>query len=95
MIFIIQENIEANLSIHKNENFKITDINHEIIAPFNTDLKFSNEINWHLTELIIYKGLINQRELSGSLSRMAWNCFEPKCHAKLNFNVNGTPSQQM
>ena len=36
-------NIEANLSIHKNENFKITDIKHEIIAPFNTDLKFSNE----------------------------------------------------
>ena len=31
-------NIEANLSIHKNENFKITDIKHEIIAPFNLSL---------------------------------------------------------
>ena len=85
--------IEANLSIHKNENFKITDIKHEIIAPFNTDLKFSNENKLASNRInYFYKGLINQQESYQDLYQ-EWHgiALEPNCvHAKLNFNVNGT-----
>ena len=86
-------NIEANLSIHKNENFKITDIKHEIIAPFNTDLKFSNENKLASNRInYFYKGLINQKESYQDLYQ-EWHgiALEPNCvHAKLNFNVNDT-----
>ena len=87
-------NIEANLSIHKNENFKITDIKHEIIAPFNTDLKFSNENKLASKRInYIYKGLVTQKESYQDLYQ-EWHGInlEPSgVHAKLNFNINGTP----
>ena len=86
--------IEANLSIHKNGNFKLTDIKHEVITPFKTDLKFSSESKFSSNRInYIYKGLITQKESYQDLYQ-EWHgiTLEPSgVHAKLNFNINGTP----
>ena len=64
MIFIIQEEVLKQIYQYiKMKIFKITDIKHEIIAPFNTDLKFSNENKLASNRInYFYKGLINQKE---------------------------------
>ena len=85
--------IKANLSIHKNNKFNISNLNKKIITPFETDLSFQHEINISSNRLnYIFEGTINQNTTYQDLYQ-EWHGIALKpsgLHAKVKFNVNDT-----